>query len=702
MAHRLAEAGKKKKQLCRINRAPVLAADIVDIMGSTSRTEAPLLTVALGDLVTGAPVSALGSSRIRSLLAKTMCDSIRATNPNLNAVHLKAIMFSEMTMSILDQEGDAVANMEAARRKLLMIIQNNPPTMNEVLVVWQKLWRFLLTIPVAHAVRCGSIIGLPQALDMQENTNVNNVRLQLWTHGGHFFSADWLENAELRAIWTRALNLEFPTQETQIPGFAVDAQLLNDMTFRYDQFLEEWRRCNLVSLCAYYEAATIHYRSEIERDSAHALFVCLADLTKGQNKTEGWIQSRFRRVQEGITGMPDLDVAVVSEFSKIHSNATTTDEQIFAALAAAYKCLEGTPASSLCWVVEQAAASNITSALNVADVISKLQLFPLAEVATNVVPEIQLTALVRLAMHVIFSRFCTLVAPPVTVKEYADLAYLCMAITRKNSKGNDRSSLVDYAGDFVPYLSRNRNDLDAVASQISEASAGLIAKTVAIEALVRKFLPEACGVYEMEGEFAIYYEVAGDQEDALGEAGAGPANAPQPGPSSSGQQQGSGAPPARRRGAAAVALPRNYLPDVLRRGNKNYRREGLESLVQRLRNAEDPRYGHFRKIMAALGATALQSSAYFQDMLSTQYRMPYNTVAQDIKDAMVVWLGDEATTYFAAHAVRNINTTAADSAESQILETLPLFPLRRLVVPPPPVEAEANQNEQAANQDDQA
>lgn len=91
----------------------------------------------------------------------------------------------------------------------------------------------------------------------------------------------------------------------------------------------------------------LSHKMECERDMIHALFTCLAFLAKGQNKTSNWITSRFKRVQENMSGVTDLDSAVIQEFDKRYSGNKLTNAPIFKALAAAYKCLDDTPANSL-------------------------------------------------------------------------------------------------------------------------------------------------------------------------------------------------------------------------------------------------------------------------------------------------------------------------------------------------------------------
>lgn len=197
-----------------------------------------------------------------------------------------------------------------------------------------------------------------------------------YIHGGHIFRPGWITGARARDIWTKVLTTTIEDWAADVDDTMTETESA-ELALNTDEFIKAWKEARSKFIVSYYEAYALSHKVECERDMIHALFTCLAFLAKGQNKTSNWITSRFKRVQESMAGVTDLDSAVIQEFDKRYSGCKLTNEQIFRALAASYMCLDETPAHSLCWVLEHAMASNITAALAVAEVVLKTTFLPL-------------------------------------------------------------------------------------------------------------------------------------------------------------------------------------------------------------------------------------------------------------------------------------------------------------------------------------
>ncbi|XP_069363445.1 uncharacterized protein [Maniola hyperantus] len=440
MAHRLVAVHKRNKQLCRLNRAPVIAAVIGALSIGVSTHDTPKLTHALGDHITNRAVVPLGSPYLRAALGMGLAQRMKQQRANLTAPQVTALMYCEMTMSCVGEVGSPETELTQAQNIIKAMLRATPPTQADVKTTFTKLWEKIEQYDSELNFEVESIDGLTDRFPQITGRFINQRKYFALASGAHAFDPNCIQPESLRLVWAEL---------QEAAGSPVNMEITEEnraaMNIDYDSFVTNWKQASLPELCAYHEAFASAHRTQMERHLIHALFTCLAHLSKGQNKTSSWVENLFKRVQENMVGLPDLEYAVVVEFSKMHAGSKLTNEAIFAALAASFKCLEDTPAASLCWIIEQAAASNITGAHTVADIVSKMLYFPLDNITRSTVPKPQFASLVLLAMHIMVNRFGSLAGPPVPVKEYADLAHLALVIYKKGARQNERNTLTEYA-----------------------------------------------------------------------------------------------------------------------------------------------------------------------------------------------------------------------------------------------------------------
>lgn len=658
MAHRLTEAHKKNKQLCRLNRDPVLAAEIAAI-SATSRTNVlislartPYLTIAMGDLATDGPVTPLGSPAIRASLAKAMAIYVGNRIPSINGMqmHQRAIMFTEMTMSCvggcarttdtmqnvqtrllarlrgtvppeMSCVGDCaptIAAMRNARTRLLTCLRDTVPPENEVQSVFTRLWDMISGLGGNNSYPTNNIEGLSLVPGILAGNQVDQRKYHAYSKGGHVFHPEFVQPARASALWGLLLNIRTAEDWARHVNIDLTDAERGELRIDYNAFANAYSTASLHHICAYYEAYAAVNSAECENHSVHALFTCLAQLAKGQNKTTSWVTSKFRRVQESIAGLGDLDPAIVQEFSKLNESAKMTGEQIFAATAATYKCLSDTPAasSSLCWIIENWVASNIAGVITIADIISKTQYFPLTMLIGEVIPETEFQAMARIAMHVFINKFGTLAGLTVAIKEYADLAYLALAI---HKKGGHANALPNSLYDYQQFLKLSKTDLDTIASEVHSMSNS--SNRVSLMAMIKKHLGDNAAVMNHNGETSIFIDL---------------------GPRTNVAEEGINTPP-------AGAVPMAHLPTDLRNTNHYYKKTEIETFLTQLREQETEKTKAFRSIMSDLCSCGIKSSAHFADMMNTKYQLPYSALTDIQRRNLSLWLDTEVRDYETAH-----------------------------------------------------
>uniref|UniRef100_A0AAT9JN60 Nucleocapsid protein n=1 Tax=Blatta orientalis aliusvirus 1 TaxID=3133477 RepID=A0AAT9JN60_9VIRU len=173
---------------------------------------------------------------------------------------------------------------------------------------------------------------------------------------------------------------------------------------------------------------------ENRRYALAAAFVGIAALCKGGNVTDAWVESRLARLHNRV---PDLDInalvtqEVIRQYEVLYPRTDMTPEQQYLTLITSYYAVEAQNHNSLAWIIEQATAANITPLLALAYVCAKSPLLnwdiPLSNQSLNG----EIAQLATMIMHVVDNPFCCLARPPIHVREYADWAYIGIALRQR-------------------------------------------------------------------------------------------------------------------------------------------------------------------------------------------------------------------------------------------------------------------------------
>lgn len=123
----------------------MIAAELAALSQATTSHSSTILTVAMGDLVTDALITALGSPVIKAALGRALANVFRGHNPGSSAAQVKAIQFAETTMSMVGTHACIVGEMMQARKTIIMRLRSEPPSANEINMVFNAVWNKVKT-----------------------------------------------------------------------------------------------------------------------------------------------------------------------------------------------------------------------------------------------------------------------------------------------------------------------------------------------------------------------------------------------------------------------------------------------------------------------------------------------------------------------------------------------------------------------------
>uniref|UniRef100_A0AAT9J9W6 Nucleocapsid protein n=1 Tax=Periplaneta americana aliusvus 1 TaxID=3133547 RepID=A0AAT9J9W6_9VIRU len=173
---------------------------------------------------------------------------------------------------------------------------------------------------------------------------------------------------------------------------------------------------------------------ENRRYALAAAFVGIAALCKGGNVTDAWVESRLARLHNRV---PDLDITalvtqeVIRQYEVLYPRTDMTLDQQYLTLITSYYAVDAQNHNSLAWIIEQATAANITPLLALAYVCAKSPLLNWDIPLSNQSLCGELAQLATMIMHVADNPFCSLARPPIHVREYADWAYIGIALRQR-------------------------------------------------------------------------------------------------------------------------------------------------------------------------------------------------------------------------------------------------------------------------------
>lgn len=199
-------------------------------------------------------------------------------------------------------------------------------------------------------------------------------------------------------------------------------------------------------------------------------FATLAIAAKGANATDDWIIDRRLRLAK-IDAQLQLDTWITPEimerFFKLYPATKLTNDQVFRMLQAIYTWVHADDIGPFKWIIEQAAINHVTLALAFAEAVIRPTVNPIPFLA-GILGVRQFENVATIAGWCIYDRFNSLVAPPLLMKEYADLAYIGKYISLTD-KGKKTTA---YLGEPTPYITKTETELKKIANAVLEGGLG--------------------------------------------------------------------------------------------------------------------------------------------------------------------------------------------------------------------------------------
>lgn len=267
------------------------------------------------------------------------------------------------------------------------------------------------------------------------------------------------ENDEFRAWWVRVMNNQNANAPTA--AFAGATALIENISpvivaMNDDQIMD------------LHEAWARHKMVDNRSTGLAAAFIGIAALCKGGNATSNWVTSRLNQLHQRV---PEIDLStvvtadIIREFENLYSRDNLTDEQVYRALMMSYMALTEQNHKSLSWIIEQAAASNVTPLLALATAVTRSPRLNLDIALKNETLSLKLVELARACYHVIKFPLQSVRKPPIRMRLYADWGFIGIELRKALIADRD---FANYMGNLSSMTALSVSALKAIVQEMLE------------------------------------------------------------------------------------------------------------------------------------------------------------------------------------------------------------------------------------------
>ncbi|QPB73969.1 nucleoprotein [hymenopteran chu-related virus 126] len=406
----------------RRHGVPSLISNLANLLHSGSESAVPLLPVAVYDALKEAArgdevafCTWLSRASIADAIAKVWAVREGVTDE----AKIMARAYGELVALWVVSDKSTLLDVKEARQKIISDFAAHSPSVNDI--------RSLIAEITHQVARAGN--GMAPREDVKSYIPGNPLdgermqRVIFYKYRGHLLPSAIFRTSEARDIWTALSQLD----KMYVPVENIDFSLVDD-------FSSKWATCGEDTVIGFYEGRTQHNPAPARSMIAGAVFTMLTCMTKESNLTPGWVSRRRTQFQALI---PDIALEdyitqdIIKHFSQMYTKEHVDWNVIYNILVVSWSHLQASGSTSLCWIIEQSANSNITGAANVAEVVSKLTYFDAEHVIQRGIPLANMTALIKLLIAVYRSPFSSINKPPVQLREYADIAALAIIIRKE-------------------------------------------------------------------------------------------------------------------------------------------------------------------------------------------------------------------------------------------------------------------------------
>lgn len=460
---------KRSLKLARVNKLPGIVAKVIDIREHGANVHKPTVLTALG-LNMGPSDNSVRTAFIHTLAAVPIAQKLASVNQSTGTrltdeAEVAARLAGELSAIQVFPNGQLTeTEVLAARTRLCALIKSNPPKDAEMRSYFTKTLQFCKALgesflPTEEATR--RLGPLPNGYP----PSLKAARIRFYELRGNIWKAGFLADDVWNIVsgFQTKLNMLYSNGACDLPDIPTIEMK--------EGWAAGWAGLSDEERLAYYEGLALIKSDVNEGTIVLSLLAFLTLLCKQGNATDAWCSKTVEALKRYFPQLTDnelikVDSDFVRKYAELFPFRDESDEQLFAMIQAAFTICSDAGLDSLGWVLEQAAASNVTLAIEFCRAINRCQNTAYMVLYHNF--KAQWGRLAKLVGELARNRFCSLRNPPVPMAEYADLAYMGKFISMQDRTHDKR---ITYKGDPTKYCVHSINDLEMLANRFIALSA---------------------------------------------------------------------------------------------------------------------------------------------------------------------------------------------------------------------------------------
>lgn len=343
-------------------------------------------------------------------------------------------------------------------------------------------------------------LELPQAL-IQQKFHFVMMR-------GNAIPSNLLQSVQTQELWAQLADRVHGENFVEIP---------NDVTLDIvdeDVRIAAWKNWPTESKLAAIDAIATARLVDVLRQGVCYSLVATISMAKSGNVTDQFLTRRLASLAPSIPGVEITDLLqtdLISAFASHFPTNQLSPDELFSIVSAQYTIFKQLDIGPLCWILEQSAAANITTAMQVAEMVVKYPKAPF-ETVVDFVGREQVRAWASLVCQVSYDRFCSLAVPPVTMAAYPDLAYVAAYVMFVLKQGRQTLAGAGYKGAPDSRAKHPKDSLIRVAQIIADSEQSAVEAAMSLAPLLEELHPNYSVVMTDEKYYLIPKQQVPDNE----------------------------------------------------------------------------------------------------------------------------------------------------------------------------------------------
>lgn len=384
-----------------------------------------MVAIASGNLMQGPTVhdfQAPFSTQAAVKIAEEIVTRQRA-NQNLTVASTNAAQAGQLTALWMASEQTQPIDQEVAMQKVLTILLRHPPKRNRIQAYYTYMLNNLrqeqhAAYITADECRARLRVVDDQHFNIQLPAEVHPHKLRAIEIGANRAITDFLVEDDIKRIFQGMSNID--NNAVIIPALA-EVTVIQE-----DQIANVWSALGVDDITQYF-----HIMGDIELEDVFVrmtayLITSLLNLTKSGNVTERYLDRRIDQLATEFQAQNlnlHINSEIISAYAKMFPITNLTADYVYKVLSTYYTIFKEIDVGPVTWMIEQSAATNVSAALAIAEMIRKNQCAMYQRLKILLGSD-QFAQWAGVVGHLMYDRFAFIVAPPITVQKYADLAYI--------------------------------------------------------------------------------------------------------------------------------------------------------------------------------------------------------------------------------------------------------------------------------------